>query len=915
MKKTKKVQILIMFLILSLSVSAIMFFTVGAEDVMPQENILFSSEDASVDFAEFLPEYMENVTRPSQGDDNTVKGKDISALKVTSNGQISSATIHYRNVVDLSYLTKSDTLLEVLVAPETPAPYITDSVSVTSDDYEFRCLDITLTDIYDASNFVTITLERRPDFYYQTSARVQTREQQSGGWVPSRNYMQYGTWGTPLRGSLTGSPSNANTLYRALAVSFDFEESAVYAAPDYQKGGNNFTQVRGLKDPRHLLSGDELWNGFTTGEVTMSITMRDIRADNGATLFILSVAGNDITGETLTDTQKPIVRENSGLKDNRPCGEVGKPFPFFDVEAYDFMDGQNIEITRKAFLKYGTDGQRAFAENGDAFIPDEAGTCSIVYTATDRSGNFETYVIDTEIYTALNPLTAKLENNTLYDVDDSILKYHTGDVITIPRNISVQGGAGSYNIVCGVFKTETGEEIDITENATIQVFSQGYYTISYSISDYLSNETYIDKLIYVYERELPLIDPPYIPSVAMKGKKFFLPDYSAEDLYSFGTSVAAKKIYLVTENDVAAEPYKVEAGTYYTPSANAEKLYVRFYAENVVDKSLSYTSEPIEVYLIDPTCIADYFYAKSGNIQVEYTESGDPLFTTNEDASMFFINALRAELSLSFLVPKEKKNFDITFTLQDSEKTNQRVTITLADKSGGSDVFVNGNLAGETTYAYDISTGHSLDFRNGILTVDGVKICNIEKTVSGEKFNSFSSGKIFLEISFGSVSDTGGIVIKSLNNQSYLGIYEDDSFFDFTTPVIDMTTELKIIQYVGDIVTIPAARAYDVLDPETSLTVKVTNKNGDIIYESDTAEHPYTFRAEMPDKYTVRYTVSDTAGNTAPLVYTIRVLHTLKPVLTLSGNVPLLAKKGESISLPAAEAKDALGNKLKDLLY
>ena len=66
----------------------------------------------------------------------------------------------------------------------------------------------------------------------------------------------------------------------------------------------------------------------------------------------------------------------------------------------------------------------------------------------------------------------------------------------------------------------------------------------------------------------------------------------------------------------------------------------------------------------------------------------------------------------------------------------------------------------------------------------------------------------------------------------------------------------------------------------------------------------------QPGVYTIRYTVSDTAGNTATQTRKVTVQDTQKPILSLVGGAEITLEYGETFSEPGAMATDSCDGNL-----
>ncbi|MFR1983247.1 MAG: hypothetical protein ACLS4Z_05560 [Christensenellaceae bacterium] len=109
------------------------------------------------------------------------------------------------------------------------------------------------------------------------------------------------------------------------------------------------------------------------------------------------------------------------------------------------------------------------------------------------------------------------------------------------------------------------------------------------------------------------------------------------------------------------------------------------------------------------------------------------------------------------------------------------------------------------------------EFYNGKDNICGA----IEKLLSGKDFTGFPSGKVYLDFSFDGISNQAACNIMALNGQLF-----DDTDKDYMRPQIFVSKELKRTAKINETVVIPAAFAYDVLDPYTELKVTVKGPRG-----------------------------------------------------------------------------------------
>ena len=163
------------------------------------------------------------------------------------------------------------------------------------------------------------------------------------------------------------------------------------------------------------------------------------------------------------------------------------------------------------------------------------------------------------------------------------------------------------------------------------------------------------------------------------------------------------------------------------------------------------------------------------------------------------------------------------------------------------------------------------------------------------------------------VSGAAGFELRRINNQTYLGLFDAGENFDLTAPVVVPSEDIELIKYVGDSIVIPSAKAYDVLDPVSTISLRVM-RNDEQIYQQNDAEGTVIF-AELPGEYMIVYTASDSSGNTASAIYTVKVINRAAPSINVQGNLPAQTSTGSTVKIPQATASDFAGNALEVFVY
>ena len=894
MTKRKSIIAIISALLLIVAVGAACMLSLGAKRASAlTANDLLSGSSVTIQQNAALPGYMEKIWWNGKEYDSS----ELTAVRIETDGSATSATVNYGRVIDLSDCDENSRIFDFIVAPASGREFDGDVASVTTEDYDFRMLQVTLTDIYDESNYITFDFERRQDFYYCSSIRVSAPGMTSGGWVESSQAMRQSPFGTPLTSSFTGCPANANGQYAVISTFFDYAERAVYAQP---YGSLEKTTVRDLDSEEHLLPGEStLWNGFTTGEVRLSFSFQTINPSAKAAIYLFTLNGQDLTGEEIVDTTAPIVKPvDENLADGVPEGEVSRPYKIFNATAYDALDGK-LDASRIAVNVLKPDRETSAPIDDGCFTPDEAGIYTIVWSISDSSGNPGEYRLPVTVRGKLADLQIAVENNDLQET------YSVGETVNIPQNLTIRGGSGAYKTSISVIDCASDEPLPLT-GGTIVFTQQGYYTVSYRAEDYIGNVTMQKYFILAEGRSQPYVEEPSMPTAVLAGKQFVFPEFSAIDYNSYaGKPVSANKFYEVTADDWKTTSVYKE-GDAFTPSAGTYRY--RVCAENIADPSQSYTGEEGSFTAAEAESIGAYLYDPAGNVQADYTASADyPRYIAQEDVTLEFLNRLSAEsFYLTFNIPSELSGYGmIELLVRDYANASQSVTIGISRGDSQCGVYLNGKRVLSLNSPFT-GTTFEVYFSNGYAYINATLLGGL-----GE--NMFSSGLVYLSVSVKEVSGTAGFELRRINNQTYLGLFDEGENFDLTAPVVVPSEDIELIKYVGDSIVIPSAKAYDVLDPVSTISLRVM-RNEEQIYQQNDAEGTVIF-AELPGEYMIVYTASDSSGNTASATYTVKVINRAAPSINVQGNLPAQTSAGSTVKIPQATASDFAGNALEVFVY
>ncbi len=290
---------------------------------------------------------------------------------------------------------------------------------------------------------------------------------------------------------------------------------------------------------------------------------------------------------------------------------------------------------------------------------------------------------------------------------------------------------------------------------------------------------------------------------------------------------------------------------------------------------------------------------------------------------MRFLNALPiSSFKFDFKVLPKYANFSaLKLTLTDVINTKEKIELTIVNENGNPYLYVNGKRTAELNGEFGVETNDvialGLDKEYNVVGHAGLKLDKLSKTVSGENFNGFSGGKFYLDVSFENVTGEAGITL-----YSFCGLTLSTSKKDGQGPIIELLDPLVLEHNTFERCKLPAARAVDVLDPFSNITVSMTDADGNYVKDltgkdisgiDATVAVEYT--VEKVGAYKIVYTAVDSIGNPRKATYTVLVVEKNSPTINLDGEIKTEAKVGDKIKLPNASVKDDTDTNAKLFVY
>lgn len=799
-------------------------------------------------------------------------------------------TFTYGGIVDLRGVTSEDDFLTLSIDPTTPG------------SADFKELYITLTDVYDVNNYVTIYANQYAEpalSYILASACGQPMVG-----VEFNGTVHTDEWGHSTAFSFYGKPYDSQMRLR-----YDEKTRSLYMKEYRPLDGFVTPPSRGddyvvdLDDPAFF---DKTWEGFTSGEVYISIRADSYNA--GKASFVLeSLRGVRNLSETeIHDTQAPEITVSGGEESSLPPARLGVRYPIPEAAALDKLDGA-VPVLLEAVYDYGGNEISIDVSEG-SFLPAWQGQYALVYRAHDRSGNVAEKVFLIDVEASASDLGLALAD----EITDGVV----GSEIILP-GVTVLGEATDGAVSVTVFiRSPAGEEQsyrlekageNLFEGVHLTPYELGKYTIVYTAAAANGVCAELKTSLNVGKPKAPiLIEAPELPEFFVSGRTYDLPQAVVTDFSSGEGKPADVRITWTDTSEHAAENGAV------TPvlSANGYTV-IRYIAGNTVVFEQSVPTGVLKdenQYVNFPGYFVPLQGASWGTASAEgvrLTSAGSSLYRYAKDLPL---SAAR----FIFKVNPEKNEFDrINLYMTGVENPQERIMFSIFPGTGSTSYLtVNG---GRRSYAINGSfsgTGYSLRYipMSHSITDDGLLApLAVRETLDGKSFQGFTGNAYTLEIEIAGAESEAELVWNAIGGQYFRGNTGSDAI----APSIFINGEHGGLYSRGTQVVLPAAEALDILSFQVSLKLSVKAPDGSdvksldgVVLKEVAADRAYTVLLEQNGRYVITLTASDENGNTNRSGgYLIYVADRQPPVID---NVPggVEGKVGQRLTLPKAEVSD-----------
>ncbi len=737
----------------------------------------------------------------------------------------------------------------------------------TSDTASVQDIIVRITDCYDSTNYVEFLL------WYMTGnstyARANASNQESNGlyktetmkpvtgakevFVNGERYISYySQWGVSLANGAMANSANGFTW----TYNNDTKEVRIKHSRSEAEGA----LVTQLGNPD--MFGDNLFKGFTTGEVYLSVYANNYKEGNPS-IEIAAIGG--AKGEALqiadyADRKAPLLDvKYTPTVGNAVFVAQGEEVEIFDATV---MDISGANLSTSVYYNYESSKRsNVFVKDGK-FTATKPGAYTIVYKATDSHGNTTTEKV------VVNSVTK--ENGKAIDFAvEELTSITAGQTISLP--IPMVSGLNG-DVIVDTYVTSPNGQTERIEGDSFTALYNGSYTFEYHYYDTVSSYTYTYAVEGKPSDSVRFLSTLNMPRYFIKNANYSLEDIKA---YTFTASepTAVDATFFVkfdggeyVEADV--NNFTVEANTSVQVKYVCRDQVLESEEIPVVDTGFNASVAMSQYFQGDFTAVEDFSY-------VRYTAN-----VTKGDCNMQFVNSLTVpEFRLDFTIPLGASYKALRLTLTDYYNRANKTVIELTSLNGSLVAIVDG-----VTYK-----GTGAFANNEIKSVfynDSTKKLMLPNGAAVSYTNPFTTALCLLDVELVGISGEAYVDIRMVGNQPF-----GSTYFDVIEPIIS-AKNCSGQRKLNDKVVLQPAVYVDVLSPSLAgnLKIKVVDSDGEVVTADDgtlldgkaDAAKEYTFTVTKYGNYRLTYTVSDQSMNSAFLPLLIVVADDVKPEVTIT---------------------------------
>ena len=794
-------------------------------------------------------------------------------------------------------------------------------VDQTYQELAAGMITVTLTDCYDPSVYISFNVDASYSqyIYYATASaygknnvglektELDKTYSRTIVNVDGTDYIKYvDEYGLPIVGM-------GNRQYET-EWRFNTTDNKVYVMRQGTSRGNFVSDL----DNKDLY--DKLFEGFTTGEVYLSVSASDYRKASVTIEIeeIFAQRGGALLSSYVDDI-KPVVYTETDLSGyDKIFIAKDESVKIFSAYAYDV----NLigDVKSVVYFNYKKAGQTAVLIDNGSFTATKSGVYCVVYTAKDSYGNVGQLVVEYNAVDTDGEPTVKLT------LDGNLSgSYEAGGRIALPTYSldGLNGTTSTYINAKAVHESGRIFDIDVEANEFIPLYT-GKYDIVYSYGDIVTS--------YELKKEITV--------VSSDTNVLFQTAPTVERYYIKGASYSMEKVYASTFRGDAPKLQLAEIAVRFDGVGDfikASYASIEITGDDFVQFRYTYggVSEfSDEIPIVDvgygdrtKFTVPKYF---SGDFQYVLTNDGEEKNSSNRYLGFlrYTAKATGAQdgvLKMDYINAISLSSFKFEFSFIEGMGNFEKFSVILTDYYDGSNSVnidwreLNGNILFKVGDMTEESIGYGFRDEEAYQSKRMISFAPsgsrfIESSGEGHEFAyncGFTTDKCYLSVVFEGVTGDCGLDVYSLCGQSlYSSMTSDES-----APIV-YVSGIGGTYSLNQNITVPIPTVTDVLSPVlgANITVTLRDGSGDYLTAADgtslnraATDKEYVITLSSRGSYQLLYIAVDGYGVQTQKLITFKVDDITPPTITLSGvadGEKVTAKQGDVITLAKYDVSD-----------
>ncbi len=879
----------------------------------------------------------------SPTDDATVK-EVIKGVRT----ELSAGTkVTFNNLINVNNV-RADGFCELAI-------FNADSVNRVENALRFGAIDLTFTDVADSNNYFKLTgkcATANIGYYFGVSTAklpfVGTRDSGVDSSVEKpgkqkifyvngiKNVAYFDSSNAGTYGSGEQDLYDYKVLYNPETQEIAYECIKRFNFSDGKTNVITSDVIVDLNNPDIYDDGAELFNGFLSGEVRLTVEARDF-TESSAYFDVFGLGDvqyQDLQAcyinDAVNDNKAPEIRINVNETDSNGVYTIydsTNPIRFKLPSATAIDASECSEITARVYKNYSSDSKIFVPVNNDGtFTVSEKVIYTIEYKASDVFGNVGVKTLrvvprdatelvegDIKINQGIQAVFDKMQLTTGKLYDGEVLKYL--NTVNISSDLKVKVSVINGEDV--VFLEEYGYDDFAGEDKplfSLKPLSAGTYKVTYEFSDN------VDSLVYSYEVNCVstgLVDfagAPLLQRYYMLGMTYAKTDFTA---YKFGNTVSENSTDMYVSYDEGANWTKVNQTFVLGMGSDGHLL------TNAKTVKFKYVSAGVEDYITESAPIVDvrtdesianndlirvkqqrvngetipgnldqvkYFVGENVNVSKSTKNTVVSKATVNSgNAVTRFINPLSVDtngsLYFEFTTDAQNNNYEeIIVRYIDAYDPTNFATVKLFLLKGATRISINGSK--------DVDAGVNL---HGTQFQTNLSLVNKQFSYGANKFDlDFNpTNKLFyIELEMGAINgDNAELTLNAIGNHKF----QLTRTFDNSAPMIYYESVAGSYS-LGSEVVIKTPQVVDILTPyvhtlsdgtnRTKISVTKNKKpitvNGVKLDGTQDPTKDYVIKLSEYATWDVRYEVSDEAGLSQSPIISFSAIDVIAPTIELN---------------------------------